>query len=215
MQRTLYKTVYFVRHGESEGNEKAVHQSPQTPLTEKGRVQAGFMAKRFESIPIDIVVSSTLERARETAAFIAKQIGHDIVYSELFQEVRRPSMIMGKGHDDPEAAKIIKEIKKRYTDESWRHSDEENFVLLKARALQALRFILDRPEKNILVVTHGEILCAMMSAMAFDDSLTADIFQKLNHNFATSNTGITKVEYSNFGWYVITWNDNAHLGEVK
>jgi len=215
MQRTLYKTVYFVRHGESEGNGKGVYQFPHSPLTEKGRAQVELVAKRLKSIPFDIVISSTLHRAKETAVIITKHTGHDIVYSELFQEVRRPSVIMGKSIEDPEVIKIKKEIKEHYTDESWRHSDEEHFALLKVRAQQALRFILDRPEANILVVTHGEILCALMSAMAFEDSLTGDIVQKLNHTFAVFNTGITKVEYSNFGWYVITWNDNAHLGEVK
>lgn len=215
MERTLYKTVYFVRHGESEGNEKGIHQLSSSPLSEKGREQAGFLATRFETIPIDIVITSPMERARETAVIIGKHTGHEVIESELFQEVRRPSVIIGKDTDDAEVLEIRKERDEHVTDETWRYSDEENFKDLKERAGKALQYILDRPEKNILIVTHGEILRIIISAMAFGDSLTGEIARKFMYVFAASNTGITKIEYSNFGWFILVWNDHAHLGEIK
>jgi broad specificity phosphatase PhoE len=36
----VQKIVYFVRHGESEGNVLSVFQSSDSPLSEKGRKQA-------------------------------------------------------------------------------------------------------------------------------------------------------------------------------
>ncbi|MCX6715899.1 MAG: histidine phosphatase family protein [Candidatus Taylorbacteria bacterium] len=206
------KKVYFVRHGITESNENNKFQFPDTPLSEKGLKQAEFLAKRFESIHVDVIISSPMARAKKTAEIIGKHTGHEIIEDDLFMEVKRPTILMGKNREDAEIQAIRKEIKNRYTETSWRHSDEENFILANERAMNALKFILDRPEQDILIVTHGEILRLMLAAMTFGNTLTAEIAQKVSHIFATFNTGITKVEYNDKGWYVLVWNDHAHLG---
>lgn len=207
--------IYFVRHGTTEGNDSNQFQLPTIELSEKGIKEAKFMAKRFESIPVDAIFSSSMKRALQTAQIIGEHIKHPVVESNLFEEIKRPSSVRGRSKEDPEVKAIMKEVKKHFTDSAWRHSDEENYFLLKERAERALGFLLQKKEKRILVVTHGEILKMMLSLVIFADSLTPRSFEHIRSVFGTFNTGITKIEHNELGWYILTWNDHAHLGEVR
>jgi len=66
--------IYLIRHGESIGNAKGIHQGQKNDfsLSELGRKQADLLKKRFENLKIDAVYSSDLIRAKETANFISK-----------------------------------------------------------------------------------------------------------------------------------------------
>lgn len=207
--------IYFVRHGTTEGNDSNQFQLPTIELSEKGVKEAGFMAERFDSIPIDIILSSSMKRACQTAQIIGEHIGDSVVESDLFEEIKRPSDVRGKSKDDPEVKAIMKEVKKHFTDPAWHHSDEENYFLLKERAEKALQFLLDRKESRVLVVTHGEILKMMLSIIIFGNDLTPEAYEHVKSVFATFNTAITKIEHNELGWYILAWNDHAHLGEVR
>ena len=54
------KTVYFVRHGSTEGNEQGAYQQVHTPLSALGRRQAACVARRFERVPVEIVITSDM-----------------------------------------------------------------------------------------------------------------------------------------------------------
>lgn len=69
-------SFYFLRHGQSEGNEQQIAQGQvDLPLTEEGRRQAKRAARWFEDQEISVVLSSTLRRASETAEIIAARLG--------------------------------------------------------------------------------------------------------------------------------------------
>lgn len=74
--------IYFIRHGESQANADNVYTGSDqpAPLTEKGRQQAKIAGEKLKSdnVVIDNIISSTLERTRDTAAIIASEIGFDI-----------------------------------------------------------------------------------------------------------------------------------------
>ena len=80
------KTIYFIRHGESEGNIGPLRQDGSSSLSERGRAQATFMAERCAKLPIDVLVASTMTRAQETALIIGERIGKEIISSPLFVE---------------------------------------------------------------------------------------------------------------------------------
>lgn len=213
--------IYFVRHGVTAGNEANQFQQPTIPLSEKGIEQAEFLAKRFESISIDVVLASSMERARQTAKIINEVLGVPFHENALFEEIKRPSEVRGRDKKDPEVKEIMKQVKANFTNPDWRYSDEENFFLARDRAQKALDEAISRPEANVLIVTHGEILRMMLSVLTFKDKLTPDIYEAMKDTFVPFNTGITKVNYdpslgyNDSGWYVHTWNDHAHLGTVN
>ena len=209
--------VYFVRHGVTEGNDNNQFQLPTISLSEKGISQAGFIAQRLkdDDIPIDVVFTSPMTRASQTANIIANKIGHKVIKNELFEEIKRPSAVRGRSKEDQEVEQIMKDVKKYFTDPNWKHSDEENYFLARDRAKKALDFLLARKEENILVITHGEILKMMLSVIIHGEDLTPEIYEKIKFVFAIFNTGISKFEFNALGWYIRAWNDHSHLGEVK
>lgn len=210
------KRIYFIRHGITNGNEMSAYQKLNTPLSEKGRSQANFLAERFSKISFDVLIASNMERAQETAHIIAQKTGHDVVSEALFQEILRPSIVQGKARTEPEVIEVMKIVKSHWRDEGKRHSDEENFHDLKGRALKALDYIKSRDEETMVVVTHGVILKMMIAVMMQGKDLHPDFWDEINRFFFPENTGITWIEYDNEyhpkRWQLITWNDHAHLG---
>ena len=70
MTDTLIYHITFLRHGESVGNaEDRFQGQADFPLTEKGRLQAQALARRWqdEGVSFDHCIASPLVRARQTA----------------------------------------------------------------------------------------------------------------------------------------------------
>lgn len=92
---------YFTRHGESQANADHIFAGwLDSPLTEKGRKEAEEEGKRLKSegTTFDLIISSTLSRAYDTAVIIAKQIGYAeeaIIRHDLLKE-RNVGDIEGK-----------------------------------------------------------------------------------------------------------------------
>lgn len=206
--------LFFVRHGESTYNAKRMHQHGQVPLSETGMKQARFVAKRFRTLPIEVIISSTYTRARQTAEVIAEETQREIEETPLLQELKRPSEIENLFYDDSKAVAIRKLLKDHEHDPLWHYADEENFFDLRNRATAFLSFLEKRKENNIAVVTHEHVIRTITGVMAFGDTFTQDISEYLEKTFTLTNTGITLCEKSREGrWHILTWNDFAHLGE--
>ena len=206
------KTIYFVRHGSTDGNETDAYQLRTIPLSEKGLAQAAFVAERFKNIPIDVIISSDMTRAAQTADCIARAVGRIVVQSEFFHEILRPSAVRGKLKADPEVMKVTEHLNRYFADDTQRHSDEENFFDIRRRAVAGLDFLVKRPEENILVVTHGTIFNMLMAVMFDGEHTTPEFFLKLNRFLHATNTGITKCLLQDGAWRLVVWNDHAHLG---
>ena len=210
------KMVYFVRHGESEGNAGPIRQKADSLLTEKGKSQSAFVAERCSKLSIDTIVCSTMGRAKETAQVIVDKISKPVEYSDLFAERRRSSEVLGKPKDSPIALKVEKEIIEKFHIPGFRFSDEENFEDLKDRAKKALEYLAQRPEENILVVTHGFFMRIIMAHVVFGDKLTGEECNRFIRVFHMENTGITVLSYDekwkDHPWWLWIWNDHAHLG---
>jgi broad specificity phosphatase PhoE len=205
------KTIYLVRHGQTDGNSNGLYQHWDTPLSAHGQEQASVVAERFTRIPFDAIVASDMARATSTGEAIAKATGHTLELEPLFREIIRPTAIRGKYISDPEAMAI-----RRFTDENFttgkRHSDEENFFDLRSRAVAAVAFLEKKPEKTIVAVSHGTFIKMIISVMAFGEELSDREFARLDHLLYPSNTGITKCINKNGRWQMHVWNDDAHLG---
>lgn len=206
------KRVYIVRHGESEANVSGLASGPDTPLTLEGERQALVIAERFARLDVDVIIASPYRRAAETARIINDVVKKPLVHSDLFVEKRNPSEHTGVvAYDRKEVS-----LSRHFTEPDWRHSDEDSFTEIKARAQGALGFLLARPEENILVVSHGWFMRVLIAAQLFGETLTVEEYSRIYRYLYTRNTGLTLVEYDekniNDGWRLITWNDHAHLG---
>ena len=213
------KKIYFVRHGQSEGNIGNIRQTKDTSLTDTGIVQAGFLATRVMSLPIEKVICSTMSRATETIKIICEKVTKEIEYSDLFVERRRPSVQYDIPKDDPIAIESERLMRENFaTNLEYHYSDEENFLDLKMRAEKALEFLIHLPEENILVVTHGYILKVIVAYALFGENLTANECESFIKSLQMHNTGITLLSYKedslNNKWNMVTWNDVSHLEDL-
>jgi len=206
------KTVYFVRHGSTEGNEQDVYQQVHTPLSALGRRQAACVARRFERIPVEIVITSDMARAAETGRCIAARNRLPMVCDPLFQEILRPTIVRGQRRDAPEALEMRRFLAEHWTNAGVKHSDEENFFDLKHRALQALAHLVARRETTVLVVTHGTFLCMLICCMMVGEEVSPPWFDRLHHFLVLKNTALSVCEYDQGNWRLVSWNDDAHLG---
>jgi phosphoserine phosphatase len=208
------KTVYFIRHGESEGNVGAIRQTAVTPLTERGINQAQILAERSSKLPVEVILSSTMVRARETTEFIAEKLLKPVEYSDLFVERRRPSIMLGNSKDHPEAIEADRIIQENFHLPGFKYSDEENFEDLKLRAEKALEYLLNRKEEKILVVTHGFFMKIVLAYVVLGMELTGRECVRFIRTVNMENTGINVFEFDEkkSKWKLWIWNDHAHLG---
>lgn len=212
------KVVYFVRHGQSEGNAAPVFQAPDSPLSEKGKKQAEIIAQRIAKVPFDALIVSPLLRTRETAEAITRTTNTQPEYCDLFVERHKPMSISGKEYSDPVA------------DETWRRWEQslmtpgamqieegENYDLIVRRADAALSYLRDRTESSIVVVTHGMFLRVLIARTVFGDLLTGQLLNEFMRKTSIENTSITAIRLVDAFeedpiWRLWILNDHAHLG---
>lgn len=208
----IFMKIYFVRHGQTQYNVLQEHQPENAGLSELGKKQAEILAKRFSKIPIDIIYSSPMKRASQTAEIINESLKKKIIYSGLLNERKSPSEFLGKRTDDPEVSEINKIKNLHQDDPLWHYSDEENFLEFKERIKKFFNVLSKAKKENILVVTHGGPI-RMMIFLMMDEELTPQAYYKFSDLFDLSNTGITFCERDENGiWMVRAYNDHSHLG---
>ena len=138
------KHLYFIRHGLSEGNVKEVWSgTTDTPLHKVGRAQARAAGRKAKKLNIDLIVSSPLSRAKETAGIIAGAINYPkskIMYSDLLIERH-----WGDAEGTPHSLEVDLETVPNI----------ESADALLARAKEALDFLESLESESILVVSHG------------------------------------------------------------
>lgn len=212
------KKIYLVRHGESESNAGGVMRGAETPLSEKGHEQAKFIAERATKLPIEIIISSTMLRARQTAQYIVEATGKPIEFTDLIVERRSPSGFDGFLSTDPKVADMDKALERNLGVQNYQFSDEETFEEIRVRVKQALDFLANRPEKEILIVSHGMFLKMLTGTILFGDELTSRAAGLMVRATKTQNTGLTIFEYipenePSAQWRMLVWNDHAHLAD--
>ena len=211
------KRIYLVRHGESEGNINGKFGQPfDGPLSDLGEKQASMIAERAKNIDFDVIIASPSKRAFQTAEKISEKTGKEIVPSKLFVERRRPSELVGLSWEDEKVVEYVRLREENKNDPDFRYSDEEVFVDLDKRAGEALDFLKERKEENILVATHGIFMKALLGKFVFEDKFTPLIWTAILEKFQVGNTAVTLLEENEKGkWTIKTWNDQAHLGEIS
>lgn len=160
--------IYFVRHGESEGNVTRTHQHEETPLSSSGKSQAKNVAKRLKGHEIDVIYTSPYVRAKETANTISKSIGKPVKVLNDLRELPNPSELHGLHYEDPKAIKIKNKMKNNYHKPDWKYSDEESFNDLKERSFKLLSFLIkNHKDDNVLCICHAGIIKVNIARMFF------------------------------------------------
>lgn len=159
MQQT---NIYIMRHGESEAN-KQKRVSIDLGLSDLGREQAHRRIEEFKNKNIDIVYSSNLKRAFETAEIIAKPLNKTVHVEPGFAE-RNYGEWMGLSN-----VLYRERLKDKYPVFDSLSEEEkldyrffptyENNREMMNRFVPAINKVVQENEgKNILVVAHSSIV---------------------------------------------------------
>jgi broad specificity phosphatase PhoE len=161
MAETKSYDFVFLRHGESVGNaEERFQGQSDFPLTDAGRRQALALAERWlmEGVKFDVVLTSPLSRAKETAEIVAGRLNLPVQADSIWLE-RDAGGISGLTRE--EASKQFPEREFTTPYDAFGESGEGDWELY-LRAGKAVHELLKRPAGKYLVVTHGGLLNKVM-----------------------------------------------------
>jgi broad specificity phosphatase PhoE len=200
-------TFVFLRHGESVGNAEARWQGQSDyMLTEKGRAQARLLAQRWKSeeVKFDLIITSPLVRARETAEIVASALGLNVHLDPILLERNIGEM---EGLTMEEVRKIPQPPYVTPYDPVGGEGEGDWALFL--RAGQALHDLVRRPPGTYLIVSHGGLLNQLMNAII-------GIAPHVDHSgvrFRFENTAFARVIYipHQHRWAFDALNDHAHL----
>ncbi len=205
------KHIYFVRHGQTNGNRSWRHQSLSTPLNERGLEQARNVASILQKVPVDALVSSDAMRALETAHVIQDVVGVSVLQNELFREVHRPKYISGARFWSIRSILYAMRLYMLSSASTWPYRDGENMKAVQARAKRALALLVNVSGEHVVVVSHRLFISAMLAEI-----LGKDVTKAFSHFWTVrslkiiKNGSITELIYDAHAktpWTILRGND--------
>ncbi len=203
------KEIYLIRHGQTLYNvQKRVQgRGVDSSLDEIGGQQAQAFFEHYKQQPFELVITSSLKRTIETVSpFLDLGIAHwpsedldeiswgiyegQLSSEEMHQEYKRVLTRWGQG---------IYEA---------RISEGETALEIQTRLHRFLRQLLLRPEKNILICTHGGSLAFLMT-MLQGQPLSA--MTQYKHQ----NTGLCKFSFDGERFMLQMRDDTRHLAKLS
>jgi broad specificity phosphatase PhoE len=198
--------ITFVRHGESESNVTGRWQGQgDSPLSSIGKKQAETLAQRLGNTPIDLVFSSDLSRAADTA----RALGRDITFEPAFREVDVGDW---EGLDRREVALKFPEQVEALA--SGAHDVKigggESWDDLYRRVDAAFAGLAERASwaEHIVVFTHGGVIASLFAGLLGIRNRHPRPLGRM------VNTGISTVHVDDGVVFLERWNDATHLGPL-
>ena len=157
------KHLYFIRHGQSQANVDGVW-GANTYLTSEGMSQAKNAAQhaKEKKLSFDLIMSSPLIRAHDTAKEIAIVTGYPVKNIVLIED------IIERHFGELEDTKVTDDINHIHgKDETYveKFNEVESMESLQKRAAKALAMLKARPEDRILVASHSSFGRALKRAI--------------------------------------------------
>lgn len=164
---------YLTRHGETDWNKQMIIQGiTDNPLNQTGIEQANVIRDFFTQINLDLIVASSLSRARHTASIATNQVP-DIIDDRFIE--RDFGFFEGK------------DIELFYnTIDKSIYSDFENDEQIINRVKSGLKDYTNGDQNTIAIFAHSHVLKAALSYIQPDT---------YNFNSKIKNCAIVEVEY--------------------
>jgi probable phosphoglycerate mutase len=195
--------LLLIRHAKNDWvGERLPGQTPGIHLSEEGREEAAVLAGRMADYPLDALYASTLERAQETAAILAKP--HGLPVGDLPDLVDLDTGDL-TGMSIKEAQKQPVWIGIQAFPSITRIPGGESLWDLQVRVVRALEGVRRRHEGGVVaVVAHSDVIKV---AVAHYVGLPLDLFQRL----VISTTSVSLLLFTDHGARLVTMNNTAEL----
>ncbi len=206
-------TVVLLRHGRSTANTAGVlsGRTLGVGLDDEGRQQAAAVAGRLGSVVFDRIVSSPLQRCRETVAPLAESTGLPVVIDDRFAEVDYGDW----------SGRALKDLAK---EELWRvvqgrpsaayFPGGEGIADASMRAVTGVKAVIadvtaERgPDTVVLICSHGDVIKAILADAL---GLHLDGFQRI----VVGPASLSVIRYTELRPFVERVNDSGELGTLR
>lgn len=197
-----------VRHGETAWNaEHRVQGQLDVPLNDVGRAQAQAAAQALAREKFDVIYSSDLSRARQTAAPAAELLAMPVVVDRELRE----------RHYGIFERLTYAEVKLRYPEDYARFEARdpdyafrtgESLKDFSVRSIAVISKMANQHQgRSILVFTHGGVLDKLYRHVT-------GLPLSAPRDFGIPNAGLNRIEVTPEGWRIRAWADVAHLGRA-
>ena len=197
--------VLLVRHGLTAATGTVLSGwTPGIPLDDRGRQQAGALAARLARVPLDAIITSPLQRCRETAEVIA-------VTGEGRPLAVREDERLGECHYGDWTGQPLKRLAR---EPLWRvvqahpgaarfpGADGESIMDMQHRAVSAIRDWNERLGAGAvyLICSHGDVI---KSVIADSLGMHLDMLQRIQ----VDPCSLTAIRYTPLRPFVLRMND--------
>ncbi|OYN66298.1 histidine phosphatase family protein [Bacillus safensis] len=186
-------TICLVRHGETDWNAaKRIQGRTDIPLNDTGKWQAEQTGLYLKDVHWDVVISSPLIRAKETAHLILNHVHAPLVIMDDFIE---------RDYGDAEGMSF-EERQKLFPDK--RYPNMEPLETIQNRMLEGIEKVRAAyPDQHVLIVAHGASIHALLTTLA-DEHMGLQ-------NTRLVNACLNYVEWTDGKWKVRDYNVVSHL----
>ncbi|GLF91105.1 putative phosphatase PhoE [Bacillus safensis] len=186
-------TICLVRHGETDWNAaKRIQGRTDIPLNDTGKWQAEQTGLYLKDVHWDVVISSPLTRAKETAHLILKQVHAPLVIMDDFIE---------RDYGDAEGMSF-EERQKLFPDKQY--PNMEPLETIQDRMLEGIEKVrVAYPDQHVLIVAHGAAIHALLTILS-DERMDLQ-------NTRLVNACLNDVEWTDGKWKVRDYNVVSHL----
>jgi broad specificity phosphatase PhoE len=210
VRRCVISIIYLIRHGETDWNQdKRIQGQRDIPLNARGRRQAEALAVRLSTVPLDLIYTSDLSRASETAKTIAAQQPQQVPVVEM-AELRECDYGLWEGLTRPEVAARFAEDWKTWNKGGRTGSPTggEDSLSMAGRGGQAFDAAV-REGKTVLISTHRVTLRVILC-------YALGLEQAFRDRFVVMNCSLSALECRpEYRPRLIFLNDTCHLDGLE
>jgi len=206
----MQKTIYLVRHGQTDYNKKGIVQGSgiDASLNDLGRLQSEAFYEAYRKIPFDKIYISGLKRTKESISLFIK----DGLPFDSLAGLNEISWGKSEGteftnENNTLYKKLVQDWKDGKTHLSVEAGESPEDVM--RRQKEAIEYILQQPnEKNILICMHGRAMRILLCWL-LDKPLSS--MDEYMHN----NLGLYVLHFKDEKFELATSNDLEHLLHLK
>ncbi|HEY1344164.1 MAG TPA: MSMEG_4193 family putative phosphomutase [Streptosporangiaceae bacterium] len=199
--------VLLVRHGLTAGTGTVLTgRMPGIFLDDRGREQAAALAARLAAVPLDAIITSPLERCRQTAdAIAAVRNGHPLAVQEdeRLAEVRYGDWT-GKPLKRLAREPLWRVVQAHPSGAAFPGEDGESMPDVQHRAVGAIRDWNARlgRDATYLICSHGDVI---KSVIADSLGMHLDLFQRIQ----VDPCSLTAIRYTPLRPFLLRMNDTG------
>jgi|SRR5690625_2034765 len=189
--------ICLIRHGETDWNvERRLQGMTDTTLNARGVQQAEACSEYLASSSYDVLISSPLNRAKETAEIINQQLQLPLQLMDEFKE-RSFGSAEGMSYEARRTA---------YPDKNYPGQEKkEDFRERIMKGLQEVTQLY--PDKQVLLVAHGAVIKAILTTFSGNEHF-------LENNWLM-NGCISNIQFEKEKWNIKDFNWTGHLPNLS